>query len=66
MMSNCDEVELFVNGRSAGRLAPNSLMNLPHPMTVFENALELGEMTVVGYINGEKAAEHTVRTPGKR
>lgn len=65
VFSNCDEIELFVNGISVGREKPNLYMNLPHPMFEFSNvAFEPGEIKAVGYINGEKAAYHTVKTPG--
>lgn len=66
VFSNCDEVELFVNGVSIGREKPNLYMNLPHPMFEFVNiAYEASEIKAVGYINGVGAATHTVKTPGK-
>ncbi len=67
--SNCEEAELFVNGVSKGRIKPNLYMNVPHPAFRFENIeFEAGELRVVGYIGGEKAAEAVRLTPkeGKR
>lgn len=66
IMSNCDEVELFVNGTSVGKQTPNLYMNLPHPMYEFENvAYSAGEIKAVGYIDGEVKAEYTQLTPGE-
>ena len=63
--SNCDEVELFVNGRSVDRIAPNLYMNVSHPAFKFSGvSFEAGELTAVGYIDGAKAARTTRRTPG--
>lgn len=66
VFSNCGEVELLVNGVSVGREKPNLYMNLPHPMFEFSNiAYEAGEIKAIGYINGKKAAAHSVKTAGK-
>lgn len=63
--SNCDEVELFVNGKSVGRIRPNLYMNVPHPAFKFENvAFEAGTLTAVGYIGGFEAARTERKTPG--
>ncbi len=62
--SNCDEVELFVNGNSAGRIRPNAYLNAPHPAFVFKNVeFEAGELSAVGYINGKEAAHAERKTP---
>lgn len=48
-MSNCDEVELFVNGESKGKIKPNKYTNMPHPIYEFNNIdYEDGELTAVG------------------
>ena len=66
VFGNCYEVELFVNGVSVGREKPNLYMNLPHPMFEFKNvAYEAGEIKAIGYIHGEEAASHTVKTPNE-
>lgn len=64
IMSNCEEVELYVNGRFIQRQKPNLYMNLPHPMYEFKNvAFEEGEITAVGYIEGKEAARYVRKTP---
>lgn len=66
ILSNCDEVELFVNGESIGRQQPSLYMNLPHPIYAFENVeFAPGELTAVGYVDGEAVAEYTRTTPGE-
>ena len=66
VFSNCDEVELFVNGVSKGRITPNKYTNLPHPIYEFGNiAYEEGELKAVGYIDGEVAEECIRTTPGE-
>lgn len=63
--SNCDEVELLVNGRTQGRIKPNLYMNVPHPAFRFENiAFEEGTITAVGYIDGAEVARTGRKTPG--
>jgi len=64
VMSNCDEIELYINGKVIERLKPNLYMNLPHPMYEFKNiTFEEGEITAVGYIDGKEASRYTRRTP---
>lgn len=64
VMSNCEEVELSVNGKRIGKSRPNLYMNLPHPMYEFQNVtFEEGEITAVGYVNGKEVARHTRKTP---
>ena len=66
VFSNCNEIELFVNGKSVGKQTPNLYMNLPHPVYEFKNVkYEDGEVKAVGYIDGKEAASYTVSTPGK-
>lgn len=62
--SNCDEVELFVNGNSKGRIKPNLYMNIPHPSFLFEGiSFEAGEIEAVGYIAGREKTRTCRRTP---
>lgn len=64
VMSNCDEVELYVNGRLIDKKTPNLYMNLPHPMYEFTNVeFEAGELTAIGYIDGKEVARYTRNTP---
>lgn len=63
--SNCDKVELLVNGISRGIIEPNLYMNLPHPVFSFTGfAYEEGELEAVGYIDGKEVARTVRRTPG--
>ncbi len=64
IMSNCDETELFVDGKSLGRkpLPPRNKA----PELVWENiAFSEGELRAVGYNRGVKVAEDIIRTAGK-
>jgi beta-galactosidase len=67
--SNCDEVELFVNGKSLGKQRPDKdaySNNLPHPPFTFAiNQFEKGKLEAVGYIGGVKQAGMVRMTPGK-
>lgn len=64
VLSNCDEVELFVNGNSVGKLMPNTFENIPHPAFVFKNVkFEVGELKAVGYVDGVCVAEYVRNTP---
>lgn len=69
VFSNCEEVELILNGHSLGRQKPdqNRLSgNLAHPPFTFHlERFEPGELKAVAYLHGKFAAEHTVKTPGK-
>ncbi|MBQ8002129.1 MAG: DUF4982 domain-containing protein, partial [Clostridia bacterium] len=66
VMSNCEEVKLFVNNKEVEVSPIRQYNNLPHPFFVFENlTYEKGEITAVGYINGAKAAAYTQKTPEK-
>lgn len=65
VMSNCEEVELFVNGVSKGRTKGNKYTSLPHPIFSFEGiSYEAGELKAVGYQNGTAAGECVRKTPG--
>ena len=65
VFSNCDEIELFVNGKSVGKQTPNLYTNLPHPVYEFKDVeFDPGELKAIGYIDGAEAASYTVTTPG--
>ncbi|MCL3779363.1 glycoside hydrolase family 2 protein [Prolixibacteraceae bacterium JC049] len=65
--SNCDEIELFLNGSSFGKKQPLSdriSKNLNHPPFLFKLEKFIpGELKAIGYIGGENVAEHIVKTP---
>ncbi|MGA9639577.1 glycoside hydrolase family 2 TIM barrel-domain containing protein, partial [Flavobacterium sp.] len=67
VFSNCDQVELFLNGKSIGKQKPDANKNttkLPHPSYTFKiNKFEAGELKAIGFINGKKVSETVVRTP---
>jgi beta-galactosidase len=67
--SNCDEVELFLNGKSLGRQHPDKdaySNNLPHPPFTFAiGQFEKGKLEAVGYVGGVKQASAVRMTPGK-
>jgi beta-galactosidase len=63
--SNCDQVELFVNGKSLGRKTPDQYTHLSHPLAVWKDvAFKPGEIKAVGYIRDTIAATHVRTTPG--
>jgi len=63
--SNCDQVELFVNGTSLGKKTPDQYPSLAYPMSVWKGVtFKPGEIKAVGYIKDTIAATHIRRTPG--
>lgn len=66
--SNCDEVELFLNGVTQGRQKPDAdanSINLAHPPFTYSlNAYTPGALTAVGYIEGKSVARDEVHSPG--
>lgn len=64
VMSNCDEVELVINGKPTERKKPNAYTALPHPVFVFDDVeYEEGTLEAVGYIDGREAAKTSRATP---
>ncbi|WP_163397301.1 glycoside hydrolase family 2 protein [Flavobacterium fluviatile] len=67
VFSNCDEVALFLNGKSIGKQKPDNdknTTNLSHPPFTFKvNQFEAGELKAVGFINGKQVETTTVKTP---
>jgi beta-galactosidase len=63
--SNCQQIELFVNGASRGRINPNAFTNLPHPMFQFTGlAVASGQLRADCWIGGQLVATDTRFTPG--
>ncbi len=58
--TNCDELELYLNGRSLGK---NQIEKYGHGEWVVP--YESGRLSVVGYINGEAVCEDVRQTTGK-
>lgn len=67
--SNCDEVELLLNGKKIARQQPdkapfsNKLLHPPFTFTV--SKFKPGKLTAIGYNNGKEVAKHVQQTPGK-
>lgn len=59
--SNCEEVELFRNNTSLGKIKPNYLTDLPHGIFKWENVKWSDDSRLVakGYNNGEVTKEYT-------
>jgi len=68
VFSNCEEVELRLNGVAIGRQAPSKTITtqyLPHPPFVFDlPRFEPGILEAIGLIGGKATAAHRVGTPG--
>lgn len=60
VISNCDTVELILNGKKLG-----TRESTPYQLPVYEVPYEPGELTVKGYVKGKKVIEKTDRTSGE-
>ncbi|MBE0651656.1 MAG: DUF4982 domain-containing protein [Bacteroidales bacterium] len=69
VFSNCQQVELFVNGHSVGKQNPDHdrvSTYLPHPPFTFKlRSVAPGTLKAVGYIDNKPVAEETISTPDK-
>jgi beta-galactosidase len=67
--SNCDQVELQVNGRSLGSQKPDAdriSSHLNHPPFTFRpDNFEPGELVAKGFVDGEEVVQTIRRTPGE-
>lgn len=57
--SSCDEVELFLNGKSLGKKSTNRSTKF---MAVYKVAYKAGEIKAIGYTNGKKINESLLKT----
>jgi beta-galactosidase len=73
IFSNCDELDIFIGDNHYGRFQPDreSFPILPHPPYQIKGlnlwltwGQELPDLRIVGYINGEQVAEHSVASDG--
>lgn len=68
VFSNCDEVELRLDGTAVERRRPDRdrmSTHMAHPPFTFAlGRFTPGTLEAVGYIAGREAARHAVRTPG--
>lgn len=68
VFSNCQEVELFLNGKSLGKQKPDQnaiSTHLKHPPFTFRvGKFEAGELMAKAYMDDKVVAEHQVKTPG--
>jgi len=69
VFSNCERVDLFLNGRLAGSQVPDRdilTKNLSHPPFTFTNIpWERGEIKAIGYIHEQAVTSHRRLTPGE-
>ena len=64
--SNCQQVELFVNGASKGKISPNAYTALPHPFFQFNNiTFASGRLRADCWLNSQVVATTTQFTPGQ-
>lgn len=61
-ITNCESVELFLNGKSMGIQKTDSFKN---NTIIWNIPYNRGEIKAIGYRNGEKVAEHTLKTTKK-
>jgi len=68
IFSNCDEVELYVDGKLLERRKPDTdllSLNLKHPPFTFNiSCLKAGKLEAVGYIKNKKSVSQIVQTAG--
>lgn len=67
--SNCDEVELLLNGNVIGRQKPDqdrNSTNLNHPPFTFPvREFIAGKLEAKGFVNGKEVVKTMIRTPGE-
>lgn len=63
--TNCDEVELLLNGRSLGRQQNPSAASQRNQLTWSAVPYEKGRLEAIAYRGGKKVASHALETTGK-
>lgn len=64
--TNCDEVELVLNGKSLGRRSNDTIQARGRNRIMWKNIpYRPGKLEAVAYRNGEKVARHRIETAGK-
>lgn len=58
--SNCDEVELILNGKTLGR----KKVEKNNYYAIWFHKFEKGQLTAIGYRNGRKVTSHEIKTAG--
>ena len=68
VFSNCEEVELRLNGKIIARQRPDTSRLTSHikhaPFTFTPDHFETGTLRAIGYIGGREVSHHERRTPG--
>ena len=69
VLSNCDEVALYLNGELIAKQKPDADKNstkIPHPPFTFKvEKFKAGTLKAVGFIKGKQVAETEMKTPKK-
>ncbi len=69
IFSNCEEVELRLNGEALGSQKPDQdrmSAHLNHPPFTFQNIpFAPGTLTAIGKIDGKTVSEHSIKTAGE-
>ena len=63
VFSNCDSVNLSLNGVSQGTKKGTDGVGLPHPACQWTLTYTPGTLKAIGYYNGVQAATHQITTP---
>ena len=67
VFSNCEEIELYINGEKIGRQSAdtdNNCTHLSHPPFTFKDIdYQAGRVEAIGYIDNKKVCTTTIRTP---
>jgi beta-galactosidase len=63
--TNCDEVELLLNGKSLGRKNNPEGAKMRNQLRWGEIAYKKGKLEAIGYKNGKAVARHALETTGK-
>jgi len=69
VFSNCDRINLYLNGQFIASQKPDNGIFTEHllhpPFTFHDIPFKPGELKAIGYMDNEKVASHSRRTPGQ-